>query len=140
MKITGLAQAEGNPVIAVQINLDKNFAFLEVKSMLFIFCLIWIYMLFVKNNASCFYALYHSAFPHHYSINLPIHKFHIVTVLIYLSMVLCRQINSNFSGFWDKFDSINFRNLKVFIFHPILLLGVTFILFRYGSLIVFVHS
>jgi splicing factor U2AF subunit len=39
MKITGLAQAEGNPVIAVQINLDKNFAFLEVKSMLFIFCL-----------------------------------------------------------------------------------------------------
>jgi hypothetical protein len=31
MKITGLAQAEGNPVIAVQINLDKNFAFLEVK-------------------------------------------------------------------------------------------------------------
>jgi hypothetical protein len=54
--------------------LDKNFAFLEVKSMLFIFCLIWIYMLFVKNNASCFYALYHSAFPHHYSINLPIHK------------------------------------------------------------------
>ena len=30
MRITGLAQAEGNPVIAVQINLDKNFAFLEV--------------------------------------------------------------------------------------------------------------
>jgi hypothetical protein len=39
MNVT-LAQAEGNPVIAVQINLDKNFAFLEVKSMLFIFCLI----------------------------------------------------------------------------------------------------
>ncbi|KAK3583631.1 hypothetical protein CHS0354_039458 [Potamilus streckersoni] len=32
MKITGLAQAEGNPVIAVQINLDKNFAFLEFRS------------------------------------------------------------------------------------------------------------
>ena len=32
MKITGLAQAEGNPVIAVQINLDKNFAFLEHRS------------------------------------------------------------------------------------------------------------
>lgn len=31
MRITGLAQAEGNPVIAVQINLDKNFAFLEVS-------------------------------------------------------------------------------------------------------------
>ena len=30
MRVTGLAQAEGNPVIAVQINLDKNFAFLEV--------------------------------------------------------------------------------------------------------------
>ena len=30
MKLTGLAQADGNPVIAVQINLDKNFAFLEV--------------------------------------------------------------------------------------------------------------
>lgn len=32
MKMTGLAQAEGSPVIAVQINLDKNFAFLEVSS------------------------------------------------------------------------------------------------------------
>ena len=31
MKVAGLAQAEGNPVIAVQINLDKNFAFLEVR-------------------------------------------------------------------------------------------------------------
>lgn len=30
MKLSGLAQAEGNPVIAVQINLDKNFAFVEV--------------------------------------------------------------------------------------------------------------
>lgn len=32
MRYTGLAQAEGNPVIAVQINLDKNFAFLEFRS------------------------------------------------------------------------------------------------------------
>ncbi|XP_064627031.1 splicing factor U2AF 50 kDa subunit-like [Lineus longissimus] len=32
MKIARLAQAEGNPVIAVQINLDKNFAFLEFRS------------------------------------------------------------------------------------------------------------
>ncbi|KAK7113597.1 splicing factor U2AF 50 kDa subunit-like isoform X2 [Littorina saxatilis] len=32
MKITGLAQAEGSPVIAVHINLDKNFAFLELRS------------------------------------------------------------------------------------------------------------
>lgn len=30
MKIAGLAQAEGNPIIACQVNLDKNFAFLEV--------------------------------------------------------------------------------------------------------------
>ncbi|CAF1643293.1 unnamed protein product, partial [Adineta ricciae] len=28
MQLTGLSQTEGNPVIAVQINLDKNFAFL----------------------------------------------------------------------------------------------------------------
>ena len=31
MHLTGLSQTEGNPVIAVQINLDKNFAFLEVN-------------------------------------------------------------------------------------------------------------
>lgn len=31
MEMTGLSQAEGPPVIAVQINLDKNFAFLEVN-------------------------------------------------------------------------------------------------------------
>ena len=30
MQLTGLSQTDGNPVIAVQINLDKNFAFLEV--------------------------------------------------------------------------------------------------------------
>ena len=30
-KLSGLAQADGNPVIACQINLDKNFAFLEVS-------------------------------------------------------------------------------------------------------------
>jgi len=33
MKMSGLAQAEGNPVIAVQINLDKNFAFVEVSKL-----------------------------------------------------------------------------------------------------------
>ncbi len=32
MALTGLAQSEGMPVIAVQINLDKNFAFLEFRS------------------------------------------------------------------------------------------------------------
>jgi hypothetical protein len=31
MQLTGLSQTEGSPVIAVQINLDKNFAFLEVR-------------------------------------------------------------------------------------------------------------
>jgi len=32
MVLTGLAQSDGQPVIAVQINLDKNFAFLEFRS------------------------------------------------------------------------------------------------------------
>jgi hypothetical protein len=31
MHLSGLAQAAGNPVLACQINLDKNFAFLEVS-------------------------------------------------------------------------------------------------------------
>lgn len=31
MRLGGLTQAPGNPVLAVQINQDKNFAFLEVK-------------------------------------------------------------------------------------------------------------
>lgn len=30
MQLCGLAQAVGNPVLACQINLDKNFAFIEV--------------------------------------------------------------------------------------------------------------
>lgn len=40
MHLTGLSQTEGNPVIAVQINLDKNFAFLEVSNFLKEICLI----------------------------------------------------------------------------------------------------
>jgi splicing factor U2AF subunit len=32
MHLTGLAQAEGNPILACQVNLDKNFAFLEFRS------------------------------------------------------------------------------------------------------------
>lgn len=32
MHISGLAQAPGNPILACQINLDKNFAFLEFRS------------------------------------------------------------------------------------------------------------
>lgn len=31
MRLGGLIQAPGNPVLAVQINQDKNFAFLEVN-------------------------------------------------------------------------------------------------------------
>jgi splicing factor U2AF 65 kDa subunit len=31
MKLAGLAQAEGNAIISCQVNLDKNFAFLEVS-------------------------------------------------------------------------------------------------------------
>lgn len=34
MHLSGLAQAAGNPVLACQINLDKNFAFLEVSNYL----------------------------------------------------------------------------------------------------------
>ena len=36
MHVCGFAQAAGNPVLACQINLDKNFAFLEVSSLSFI--------------------------------------------------------------------------------------------------------
>jgi splicing factor U2AF subunit len=36
MQLTGLAQGDGQPVIAVQINLDKNFAFLEVITKIFL--------------------------------------------------------------------------------------------------------
>ena len=32
MHLSGLAQAEGNPILACQINRDKNFAFLECRS------------------------------------------------------------------------------------------------------------
>jgi len=32
MKVASLSQAEGNPIIACQVNLDKNFAFLEFRS------------------------------------------------------------------------------------------------------------
>lgn len=32
MHLSGLAQAPGNPILACQVNLDKNFAFLEVSS------------------------------------------------------------------------------------------------------------
>ncbi len=39
MHLSGLAQAAGNPILACQVNLDKNFAFLEVK-----------YRVFNKNN------------------------------------------------------------------------------------------
>ena len=32
MHLSGLAQADGNPILASQVNLDKNFAFLEFRS------------------------------------------------------------------------------------------------------------
>ena len=31
MKMAGLSQTEGDPIIACQVNLDKNYAFLEVS-------------------------------------------------------------------------------------------------------------
>lgn len=37
MRLGGLIQAPGNPVLAVQINQDKNFAFLEVGRVYFLF-------------------------------------------------------------------------------------------------------
>lgn len=30
MKLAGLSQSDGDPIIACQVNIDKNFAFLEV--------------------------------------------------------------------------------------------------------------
>lgn len=39
MRLGGLTQAPGNPVLAVQINQDKNFAFLEV-SIIYFFSLV----------------------------------------------------------------------------------------------------
>uniref|UniRef100_A0A915K7Q3 RRM domain-containing protein n=1 Tax=Romanomermis culicivorax TaxID=13658 RepID=A0A915K7Q3_ROMCU len=41
MQLCGLAQAAGNPVLACQINLDKNFAFIE-KFFDFKFCNFWV--------------------------------------------------------------------------------------------------
>lgn len=40
MHLSGLAQAAGNPVLACQINLDKNFAFLEV-------CFVFLYYFYI---------------------------------------------------------------------------------------------
>ena len=37
MHFSGLAQADGNPILASQVNLDKNFAFLEFRFVLFNF-------------------------------------------------------------------------------------------------------
>lgn len=42
MHLSGLAQAAGNPVLACQINLDKNFAFLEVN-ILIIYLFIYLF-------------------------------------------------------------------------------------------------
>lgn len=35
MHLSGLAQADGNPILACQVNLDKNFAFLEFRFVVF---------------------------------------------------------------------------------------------------------
>lgn len=46
MRLGGLTQAPGNPVLAVQINQDKNFAFLEVRSYSHkhLICSPWVYL------------------------------------------------------------------------------------------------
>lgn len=41
MHLSGLAQAAGNPVLACQINLDKNFAFLEFRLVCLTYFNIW---------------------------------------------------------------------------------------------------
>lgn len=40
MRLAGLSQAPSNPVLAVQINQDKNFAFLEVRDVIYIIIII----------------------------------------------------------------------------------------------------
>lgn len=52
MRLAGLSQAPSNPVLAVQINQDKNFAFLEVwdknnKSVIFLHAVIFVHK---RNN------------------------------------------------------------------------------------------
>ena len=39
MRMAGLAGPEGEPIISCQVNLDKNFAFLEVCDYFFCICL-----------------------------------------------------------------------------------------------------
>lgn len=56
MRLAGLSQAPSNPVLAVQINQDKNFAFLEVRLSLsckYLFCLI-LNVDFYRKNLSYF--------------------------------------------------------------------------------------
>lgn len=48
MHLSGLAQAAGNPVLACQINLDKNFAFLEFR---YVFCVFFLNELLVAQLA-----------------------------------------------------------------------------------------
>lgn len=50
MHVCGFSQAQGNPILACQINLDKNFAFLEVSFSSFLFFLIF-------PNILCFFRL-----------------------------------------------------------------------------------
>lgn len=59
MRLGGLIQAPGNPVLAVQINQDKNFAFLEVG---------WMYFLFLSRTPR------HHAFTFIFPDELPSHR------------------------------------------------------------------
>jgi hypothetical protein len=43
MHLSGLAQAAGNPVLACQINLDKNFAFLEVCMYIYMYVCMYVW-------------------------------------------------------------------------------------------------
>lgn len=53
MKIAGLTQGEGDPVIACQVNLDKNYAFIEVFQTP-LNCDVFCFKLFVLTNFAVF--------------------------------------------------------------------------------------
>lgn len=58
MRLAGLSQAPSNPVLAVQINQDKNFAFLEVCVLLIPFQLCEIFHLHSATEITTLWILY----------------------------------------------------------------------------------
>ena len=91
MHLTGLAQSEGQPVIAVQINLDKNFAFLEVS-------------LLVPFSKTCCLSLYQTD------------SYVIISVLILLLSKQFRSIDETTAAM--AFDGIVFQGQSLKIRRP----------------------